>query len=378
MSKTNWVIVCAACLTALSVSVPAGRAAEVPVSRLIETLEATKPPADPPKWLRVSAQVWAERGPWIWIGERLDAQKDLAAAGAAAAPALLELLGRTKDDSVKISVLVVLGSMQSPGELRPRGKVAEALLRLLGDKNAGVRYHAIKVLGFMGHKAAYPELVKLATSDSAVIRLSVAQALGDVGDLRAAAGLLELVEDKERSVRLHAIDALGVLGVAHEVVPKLIEKLGSEDVNERSAAVEAVEKILGYDIKVRHSEWFRPFAKDRKPAIDGFSGWWKANYEGAVPPTDELSLRLKMGADAKQIERVRVKSLDMVAKVGRKKAVDDLFLIMQTATSKPVRAAAARSATALSGIRIEHREADSEIEWERKLSTFRRLWDAAK
>jgi len=318
-----------------------------------------------------SKETWEKKKDEIWAQMRLNAQKGLTAAGSRAVPELLGLIKQTKDSSVKIVALTALSTMRDPADLREAGP---AMVSLLPDENPGIRYLAIKTLGVMRFPAAAPHLHKLAKDEQAVVRLRVADALGGIGDFSSADTLLDLLADKEKSVRLHAMDALGVLGAALKVVPRLAARLESEDINERDSAAEAIKELLGYDIAADGRWLIARKAEQRAPIIKAFNDWWNETVKKidiVIKDEPELSFRLSTALDKKQMMPVRLRSLQIIKKVNKKKAARHLIELMYERNDK-IRQAVAETATALTGIRIRYRPNLTEPEWITLVDIFRR------
>jgi len=259
------------------------RAAE-DVSGWIDTIEQTKAPAGTKD----------EEG---WARDRTDARTALVRAGAAAVRPLVALIQRSKQDFVRISALTALAEIEPPRALRSAVPLMTGLLK---DKNPGIRYLAAQVLGQARHAPA--ALLELVDDKQVTVRLAAADAIANAGELdpkAAAVALLKLadlqpaddasdeVQTQCKTVRLHAIAALARPGVVLGVVPKLIEKLESKDVNEREAAVAAIEELLGYNLKSSLQWDIQHTAKGRKPIIEKFRTWWEAATIGIVL-TDKL------------------------------------------------------------------------------------------
>ena len=85
----------------------------------------------------------------------------------------------------------------------------QALIRDLGDKDAGVRFSAAVELGKQGHKAAVLPLVAVLEKDTDVfVRRAATRSLGELSAWRAVPSLVAALEDKEFFVAITAHKAL--------------------------------------------------------------------------------------------------------------------------------------------------------------------------
>ncbi len=309
-----------------------------------------------------------------WVQKRADEQRELAKAGARAVPAILELLATTKSDFVKSTALTTLTMMQSPEALRA---AAPSMVPLLGEKNPATRYLAAQVLGLAGHRFALPQLHQLAADKEFAVRIAVADALGRIGDPSSEAALLALLDagtdegadesarGQARSLRLHATEAIAKLGVALKVVPRLIAQLESADVNDREAAADAIKELLGYDIREDQRWIISHSAEMRAPFIERLKQWWEAavtTKDVVIRDEPELTLRLNICRDEKQKPAIRQKAAEVIGKLGN--AETALYLEEILYTKDPaVRKAVAAVASKLSGIPIEYRDSDTDVQW---------------
>jgi hypothetical protein len=356
------------------------KAASNEIDELIRAIEMPKPPAERPD--AISKAEWNARKEAAWAWYRAEASRRLTAEGKAAAGKLIALIKRTQDNSVKIMALTGLSLMENPADLKPAGGLA---VDLLSDKNAGLRYLAAKILGVVRFAKAVPQLNALLAGKEDRVRIAAADALGRIRDVSSVPPLLLLVDygkgdkdnDEKKAVRLHSVAALGEIGPALDVVPKLIEKLRSKDKNEREVAVEAIEALLGYDIRGT-GRWLIAHTKaKREPIIKAFEDWWAKALKDRrfrIARKAELTLRVNMLAHQKwQPEGVRAKAALVLARMGDPKAVDYVIIAMST-SDKNVRKAVAKTAKKLTGIHIEYLDTDTEATWDSKVDTFRQKW----
>lgn len=163
------------------------------------------------------------------------AGQQLVAMGAAATPALLELL-RKGNETGRANAARLLGYI-----CEPLKQVLPALERAFrADPDQEVRRIAGKALGDIG-EPALPILVNaLRNGDGAMCEVA-AQALVDLGPKAAPAvpALIEVLRSETRLARASAADALGAIGpAAAPSVPGLIKALDDGDtlVRKRAAA----------------------------------------------------------------------------------------------------------------------------------------------
>lgn len=353
------------------------------IQRAVEIIASPHVPDERPPEIR--ERDWDKRPHEAWVRLQADARRRLTEAGARAVPALLGLVERTDRNSVKVSALTTL-SLMEPAELAGAGP---AVTKLLTDEHAGVRYLAAKVVGVTGYREALPGVVKLATDEEPVVRLMAADALGGLAVAEGVPALLALTADEDKAVRLHAIAAVGKSGLALDTMPKLIEKLRSDDVNEREAAVDAIRDLFGYDIRGT-TQWLIARRKDRRePIIADLEAWWaeaKAGQTFRVEGSPELSFRINVLLREREVtdERkarlrrgVRLKAVELIRRWRDPRSVDYLALQLSD-EDKEVRKQVAGAASAISGVRLEYESDDSEGEWFRKAEAFRNAWKRRK
>lgn len=373
----------AACLV-VSIQDP-GAAADV--DTLIKAV--AQPDAPPEKPGGITDRDWSTRPDEAWANYRAEAVKELTRRGAEAVQPLLDLIASTDRDSVRIAALTALNMMKNADDLRPAGP---SLIGLLDNKNNGVRYLAVKTLGVMKYDDAGPHIQRLIQDDEPALRMITADALGQIGRPDGAGPLVSMMADEDKDIRLHAIDALGQLGVALasrpnaddplDVINKLVGTLRGDDVNERNAAVQAISNLLGYDL-VADGRWIiAHLPKDREPIIEEFEAWWKKTRDGgkyAVPDALELTLRINIGANAggNQPTAIRVRSIERIAAMRDKRAVNYLIVIMRSPDTD-VRKAAVKAASDISGIKVSYNPAYSEVEWLDRVDRFKLQWEDAQ
>jgi HEAT repeat protein len=144
--------------------------------------------------------------------DRLVAVRALARCGAAAAPAVPDVIG------------------------------------LLQDAEPNVRWNAARTLGLIGPpaRAAVPALVATLKDHEAFVREHAAEALGDLGPAAqdAVPALIGVLKDKDARVRRDAARSLGQIGpAAAPAVPTLRGLLKDENARVRDAADKALKQL---------------------------------------------------------------------------------------------------------------------------------------
>lgn len=100
-------------------------------------------------------------------------------------------------------------------------ELASLFLDGFRHKDTSIRCNSVSVLGKIGYKDAYPELVKLTDDNDDEVRDSVIRALGNIGDERAISVLKYFL--RLNSLQDVAIDALKQLGVSEQEIEEDIE-----------------------------------------------------------------------------------------------------------------------------------------------------------
>ena len=135
---------------------------------------------------------------------------------------------KSADRGDRIRALFALEGVRAPG-------VFDALLEMLGDRDADVRATAVQVLGNRAEAKALPELAKRLRDDSAAVRMYTAEALGAFRDPRLVPYLASVLQDGDSGVVEAAVVALGRLGAA-EAEPHLLARLRDTRPEVRRAA----------------------------------------------------------------------------------------------------------------------------------------------
>lgn len=133
------------------------------------------------------------------------------------------------------------GSTADIARLKDAGDVP-SLIRLLGDADSTVQWHAAEALGTMGGKAA-PDLIDALRSPAIPVRLGGIEALGMIRDPRGVPPLLALLDhDRSTEVRWASILALGEIGSADAINP-VVQRLRDPDRYLRYGAALALERM---------------------------------------------------------------------------------------------------------------------------------------
>jgi HEAT repeat protein len=152
--------------------------------------------------------------------------------GEAIARALTRLMGRATARKEVIAALVRYGS-----------KVTELLIEQLDSEDLEARQSAVLALGRIGDPSAVPALVKTLNADGELI-IPAAGALAKIGDRRAFEALLGLIGHKDAAVRQAAVAAINSLG--HPDMPaRACVLLGDADPRVRESAVK-IAGYFGY------------------------------------------------------------------------------------------------------------------------------------
>ncbi len=136
----------------------------------------------------------------------------------------------------RLEAAEVLGRASSPEE---RERAREALRGLLDDDVARIRATALDALGFVGHDADVPAILRATRDPRPALREAATMALGRLGGESALEALRGLLDSEWPEVRYQAVVALGALGdaVASGVIAA---RLDDSDGFVREAAVGAL------------------------------------------------------------------------------------------------------------------------------------------
>ena len=117
-----------------------------------------------------------------------------------------------------------------------------AIIRLLGDKDPTIQWHAAEALGTFGSTAT-PLLIEALHSTHGTIRLGAIEALSTIKDVRAVEPLIRVLQkDTMSEVRWAAALALGEIG-SPEAIPALVRLLRDGNRYIRFGCAEALLKL---------------------------------------------------------------------------------------------------------------------------------------
>jgi len=139
------------------------------------------------------------------------------------------------------------------GKIGEKTAVVPLIRALKEDENRDVRDCASDALGLLGDASAVEPLVQAMKEDRETsVRCSASGALGLIGHAGAVPALIAMLKDPDACLRYHCARALGEIGDEAALRP-LVEALKDEDPSVRSHAVEALEKMtkqkFGSDIE---------------------------------------------------------------------------------------------------------------------------------
>jgi HEAT repeat protein len=169
--------------------------------------------------------------------------KDLFDAAPRAVPQLTATLGR-KSVRLRLAAIYVLETLGTEA-----ASAADALVKALADRNAFVRWGAVRALGKMaphGATRAVPGLARLLDDDSRDVRVTAVVALERYGPAAKGAvkELAAVVKGSEDPLRLLAIGALVAIGKeARSAEPALVAALSAKGNRVRAAAARALARL---------------------------------------------------------------------------------------------------------------------------------------
>jgi HEAT repeat protein len=163
----------------------------------------------------------------------------------------------------------------------------------------------------MGGAAVEPLLVVL-SDRTPYMRKEAAEILGEIGDLRAVEPLINLLADEDILVRREAARALGRISDPRGIKP-LITALKDKDSQVQKNATEALDRL----------EWKSKNENGKILYLVGRQDWVECVEIGA--PTVESFITLLIDED----RRVRMKSADLLGKIGDPRAVEPLILLLK-------------------------------------------------
>ena len=112
------------------------------------------------------------------------------------------------------------------------------LLPLIDEKNEEVRFSALIILGSLGEKSALKPLLKALKIEK--LRNPAIEALGGIKEPKAAKALIPFLNSENRNIRMQAVNSLGLIGNKMAIAP-LIDMLGyAKENNEQAGLIEAL------------------------------------------------------------------------------------------------------------------------------------------
>lgn len=162
-------------------------------------------------------------------------------------PAITKLL---RDPDARIRVVAV----QALSEVRPTPAIVQGFVELLCDKDERVRLAAVEALGKMGTEAAaaVPALTECLQDDVGLVRVLATQSLGKIGSAAKPAipALVTLLKHTGSDDSVFAAQALQKMG--KQAVPAVTELLRDKDKQVQETAARLLRE-LGVDAKTRNA-----------------------------------------------------------------------------------------------------------------------------
>lgn len=182
---------------------------------------------------------------------RAAARETLIAEGAAAVPALDNLLQNSESFAVRLNALIALTKI---AEKEPDAVevVTERLSALLAAPAYPVRYWAVKLAGWSRHENSVPKLLEMlqAETDSAMLE-ELLLALGNSGSREALKPLTQVLRGtSDGHLRACAADALGMMKNP-EAVAALLSGIEDSDPRVSNACAQALTAITGCSLTLR-------------------------------------------------------------------------------------------------------------------------------
>lgn len=159
--------------------------------------------------------------------------------------ALLPLLERLREPSVR-SVTNTVAALARYFDLRaPDGRAADPLLTALGAVPPDARTQVIELLGRVGARRAIPSIRPFLEATIRPTRLAAVVALGRIGDESGAALLLPLVRDRDAEIRMRAADGVGNSASA-STLQALLRMIASDSLEDRAAIANAIGRSVDH------------------------------------------------------------------------------------------------------------------------------------
>ncbi len=145
-----------------------------------------------------------------------------------------------------------------------------AMIRLLGDKDPTIQWHAAEALGTLGSRAT-PLLLEALHSANSTIRLGAVEAFGTIRDIPSVDPLIRvMVQDPVLEVRWAAALALGEIG-SPDAIPSLVRLLRADSRYLRYGAAQALLKM----------DWLPENETDRIYQLIAIEDWDSVRNYGA-------------------------------------------------------------------------------------------------
>ncbi len=263
----------------------------------------------------------------------------IARIGVDAIPMLSELI-RSGETSIQIQAATILGEIGDPAAL-------PVLLQILPSKHYKVQVAAALALGKIGDKNILPQLLNTLSDDDPDVRIAVAQAIGKFRVPHTYLNLADLLDDPEINVRQAAAQTLAETDDA-SVIPYLVEAL--HDSFWWYGRDEAMQVLLA-GIRRFGAQAYEPLAQalnTKEPTVRRYAmsllaplkdpralepllmAFYDPNYDVAemaavsMVAYGQAAIPLFVEALASPNKWIREKSIESIAKIGGRKAVDHL------------------------------------------------------
>ena len=217
-----------------------------------------------------------------------------------------------------------------------KGKEQDKVLTLLArlkNNDWHVRCDAAVALGEIGDERAVEPLIEALKDKIASVRRAAAQALGEIGDKHAVRPLIQMLKDRSVLARRASVEALGKIGDKRVVEP-LIKVLRDENHSVCKAAAEALRRITGKDFGTDYGRWRRWWRRQVAQEKEALGGTGKAQKE------DRVSSLIKQLNDRDW--RVRCRAVEMLGKIGDRRAVESLIMVLRLGQGEYIREVAAQ------------------------------------
>lgn len=153
---------------------------------------------------------------------------------------VIEAASRDRDPSIRRFSLIVLESYES----------LDTLSLALGDSDESVRIQAVRSLGNLNSSESVSLLLRALGNEYESVRARAAFSLRGKANARAVQGLTTASRDPSSTVRYEAILSLGEIANVDGVYPALEKALDDESSVVRAAAVRAISKSRGPNLRL--------------------------------------------------------------------------------------------------------------------------------